>query len=126
MVPALTANMRKATEAFRSGQNGNIPKSASGAGEAIMSSITAFMLMTRLQNRNARRRSSAGEYSGTSSAIYDSGGGDGGIILGWFGGDNPSSDNSGASGDSCGSDSGGGDSGGDDDGGWRLTSVGTA
>jgi len=79
-------------------------------------SLVCYVLMTRVQNRNARRRSLDGENFGTSSDIHDSGS-EGWNILGWFGGDNSSSDSSGNSGDSGGSDSGGGDSGGGDGGG---------
>ena len=83
-----------------------------------MSAMTAFMiavagsslvfclLMTRVQNRSARCWS-AGD-GPDNGASYGSG--DGGSILGWFGGDHHStSDNSGTSSDFGGGDGGGGD-----------------
>jgi hypothetical protein len=72
-------------------------------------SLICFLLMSRVQNRSARR-SPAGDGSGD-GASYDSGS-DGWHASSWFGGDNSTSDNSGPS-----SDSGGGDSGGGGDGG---------
>src|SRR5258708_37589061 len=68
-------------------------------------SLICFLLMSRVQNRSARR-SSAGDGSGN-GASYDSGG-DGWHAFSWFGGDNSTLDNSGPSGDSGGGGSGGG------------------
>jgi hypothetical protein len=55
-----------------------------------VASLTCYLLMTRVQNRNATR-SSAGDSSGTDRSL-GSGGGD---ILSWFSSDNSTSDNSG-------------------------------
>ena len=72
-------------------------------------SLVCYLLMTRLQNRRASRRSrrddpssDGGNYTGADSWSISS----------WFGGDNPAFDSSGNPSDSGGSDSGGGADGG--------------
>ncbi len=77
-------------------------------------SLVCYVLMTRLQNRRANRRSlrdspspDDGNYTGS----------DGWSISSWFGGDNSAFDGSGNPSDSGGSDSGGGGDGGGGDGG---------
>jgi hypothetical protein len=75
--------------------------------------LICYALMTRVQNRSARRRGAAGDHSGTNSAGYDSGG-DGWNILSWLGGNTAASDSGGTSDDAGGGDSGGGDGGGGD------------
>ncbi len=76
--------------------------------------LSCYLLMTRVENRSARRRV-AGDGSGD-RASYDSGSG-GWHFANWFGGDNSTSDNSGPSGDAGSGDSGGDGGGGGGDGG---------
>jgi hypothetical protein len=66
--------------------------------------LICYWLMTRAENRSARRRPVGADGSGD-GASYDSGG-DGWHVARWFGGDNFTSDSSGPSGDSGGGDSG--------------------
>jgi hypothetical protein len=78
-------------------------------------SLVCYLLMTRLQNRRANRRS---PYDGPSPEAGNFSGADGWTISSWFGSDNPAFDSSGNPGDSSGSNTGGGaDGGGGGDGG---------
>jgi hypothetical protein len=77
-------------------------------------SMICFWLMTRVQNRAARRASSTADNADSGS--YDSGSGSWNIAS-WFSSENCSSDSSGTSGASGSWDSGGSDGGGGGDGG---------
>ena len=68
-------------------------------------SLVCSLLMTRLQNRRASRRSRRDDLSSDGGNYAEA---DGRSISSWFGGDNPAFDSSGNSSDSGGSDSGGG------------------
>jgi hypothetical protein len=69
-------------------------------------SLVCYVLMTRLQNPRANRRS-PGDGSSPDGGNYT--GADGWSISSWFGCDNPAFDSPGDPSDSGGSDSGGGD-----------------
>jgi hypothetical protein len=73
-------------------------------------SLICYLLMTRVQNRSARRTGVAGD-GPSNGGGYDSGG-DGWSVFSWFSGGHSTSDHCGGSSDSGGGDCGGGDGGG--------------
>src|SRR6267378_8449701 len=68
-------------------------------------SLICYLLMNRVQNRQARRENAGSD--GSSSSYGSSDGASSSGLLSWFGSDSSSSDSSSGSGDSGGADSGG-------------------